>query len=95
MYIRTAGWNAPALGLWFKAQDDCLRARICDVATVAPGRPTSSTPRTAWDRTGKGAAWIQAPEWMGVAVDICGRDILMAYIGEPVPFAYAFDDGTG
>jgi len=37
IYIQNGGLECSSLELWFKAQDDCLRARICDVATLAPG----------------------------------------------------------
>ncbi|HQZ72013.1 MAG TPA: hypothetical protein PK826_11895 [Anaerolineae bacterium] len=94
MYIQNGGLECSSLELWFKAQDDCLRARICDVATLAPGETYQFDASDCVGPDWQGAAWIRASEVMGVAVDIYGRDILMTYIGEPAPFDYtAIEDG--
>ena len=37
MYIQNGGLECSSVEIWFKAQDDCLRARICEVFTLAPG----------------------------------------------------------
>jgi len=94
MYIQNGGLECSSLELWFKAQDDCLRARICDVGTLAPGETYQFDASDCVGPDWQGSAWIRASEWMGVAVDIYGRDILMTYVGEPAPFDYtALEDG--
>ncbi|HRA19889.1 MAG TPA: hypothetical protein PLZ56_05560, partial [Anaerolineae bacterium] len=95
MYIQNGGLECSSLELWFKAQEDCLRARICDVATLAPGETYQFDAADCVGPDWQGSAWIRASEPMGVAVDIYGRDILMTYIGEPAPFDYVREDGTG
>ena len=95
MYIQNGGLECSSLELWFKAQEDCLRARICDVATLAPGETFQFDAADCVGPDWQGSAWIRASEPMGVAVDIYGRDILMTYIGEPAPFDYVREDGTG
>ena len=95
MYIQNGGLECSSLELWFKAQDDCLRARICDVATLAPGETYQFDASDCVGPDWQGSAWIRASEWMGVAVDIYGRDILMTYIGEPAPYSYNLLDDKG
>jgi uncharacterized repeat protein (TIGR01451 family) len=93
LYIQNGGLECSSLEIWFKGQDDCLRARICDVATLAPGETYQFDASDCVGPDWQGSAWIRASEWMGVAVDIYGRDILMTYIGEPAPFDFGALDG--
>ena len=59
-----------------QAQDDCLRARICDVATLAPGETYQFDASDCVGPDWQGAAWIRASEVMGVAVDIYGLSLI-------------------
>jgi len=95
LYIQNGGLECSSLEIWFKAQDDCLRARICDVATLAPGETYQFDASDCVGPDWQGSTWIRASEPMGVAVDIYGRDILMTYIGEPEPYNFMREDGTG
>jgi uncharacterized repeat protein (TIGR01451 family) len=94
MYIQNGGLECSSLELWFKGQDDCLRARICDVATVAPGESYQFDASDCVGPDWQGSAWIRSSETMGVAVDLYGRDVLMTYVGEPAPFDYAVLGGA-
>ncbi|MBK7779230.1 MAG: hypothetical protein IPJ58_00290 [Ardenticatenia bacterium] len=89
------GLECSSLEIWFKAQDDCLRARICDVATLAPGETYQFDASDCVGPDWQGSTWIRASEPMGVAVDIYGRDILITYIGEPEPYNFMQEDGSG
>ncbi len=95
MYIQNGGLECSSVEIWFKAQDDCLRARICEIFTLAPGESYQWDASDCVGPDWQGSAWLRASQPMGIAVDIFGRDILMTYIGEPQPYHYVFDDGTG
>jgi len=91
MYIQNGGLECSSIEVWFQEQDACLRAMICDIATLAPGE---TYPLDANDCVGpdfQGSAWIRTSQPMGVAVDIVGRDLLMTYVGEPSEINYSFD----
>jgi len=91
MYIQNGGLECSSVEVWFKTQDDCLRAKICDIATLAPGE---TYPLDANDCVGpdfQGSAWIRTSQPMGIAVDIVGRDVLMTYVAEPGEINYTFD----
>ena len=95
IYIQNGGLECSSLEIWFKAQDDCLRARICDVGTLAPGETFQFDASDCVGPDWQGSAWIRASEVMGIVVDIFGRDIMMSYIGEPQPFNYALLNEDG
>ncbi|RIJ99694.1 MAG: hypothetical protein DCC47_22670, partial [Acidobacteria bacterium] len=91
MYIQNGGLECSSVEIWFKAQDDCLRARICDILTLAPGESFQFDATDCVGPDWQGSAWIRSSEPMGIAVDIVGRDILMTYIGEPGSYDYLMD----
>jgi hypothetical protein len=93
IYVQNGGLECSSVEVWFKAQDDCLRARICEVATLAPGETIQLDPNQCVGPGWQGSAWIRASEPMGVAVDIIGRDVLLTYVGEPAEINYTFDPG--
>ncbi len=83
MYIQNEGFECTSVELWFQAQDDCLRARICDILTLAPGE---THPFHATDCVGpdwQGNVLLRSTEPLGIAVDISGRDVLMTSRGIP------------
>jgi hypothetical protein len=95
MYIQNGGIECSSLEIWFKAQDDCLRARICDITTLAPGETYQYDATDCVGPDWQGSAWVRASEPMGIAVDIFGRDVLMTYVAEPAPFDYVRLDAEG
>jgi len=92
VYVQNGGLECSSIELWFKAQDDCLRARICEVLTIAPGETFQFDAADCVGPDWQGSAWIRASEPMGIVVDIVGRDILMSYIGKPAQFSYVFEE---
>jgi hypothetical protein len=90
MYIQNGGLECSSIEIWFKAQDDCLRARICDITTLAPGETYQYDATDCVGPDWQGSAWVRSSEPMGIVVDIYGRDILMTYVAEPAPFNYVF-----
>jgi hypothetical protein len=99
VYIQNGGLECSSVEIWMKAQDDCLRAQICEVSALAPGETYQFDPTTCVNAqpggpgTGGwlGSAWIRTSQPMGIAVDIWGRDVLMTYVGEPAELNYTFD----
>jgi hypothetical protein len=95
MYIQNGGIECSSIEIWFKAQDDCLRARICDITTLAPGESYQYDATDCVGPDWQGSAWVRSSEPMGIAVDIFGRDVLMTYVAEPAPFDYVMTDENG
>jgi hypothetical protein len=91
LYIQNGGLECSSVEIWFRAQDDCMRARICDVLTLAPGEThqfdASSCVGAGW----LGSAWVRGSEPLSVAVDTIGRDLLMTYHGHPSEIKYTFE----
>ena len=91
IYIQNGALECSSVEIWFKGQDDCLRARICDILALAPGETFQFDASDCVGPDWQGSAWIRTSEAMGIAVDIYGRDILMTYIGEPQPYNYVME----
>jgi hypothetical protein len=91
LYIQNAGYECTSVELWFKAQDDCLRPRICDILTLAPGEThqfdASSCVGPGWI----GGAWVRSSQPLAVAIDHIGSDVLMTYTGQPAELNYTFN----
>jgi hypothetical protein len=94
LYVQNGGLECSSLELWFKAQDDCLRARICDVATLAPGETFQFDASDCVGPDWQGSAWVRSSEPLGIVVDLVGRDVLMSYIAKPAELRYTFDGRT-
>ncbi len=91
MYIQNGGLECTSVELWFKAQDDCLRARICEIFTLAPGESYQFDSTDCVGPDWQGSAWLRSTQPLGIAVDIIGRDVMMTYIGEPAQLNYTYD----
>ncbi len=91
LYIQNGGLQCSSLEIWFQHVGDCLRASICDIATLAPGETHQFDAADCVGPDWLGNAWIRASQPMGVAVDIIGPDVLMSYVGEPTEINYTFD----
>jgi hypothetical protein len=91
MYIQNGGLECSSVEIWFKEQDDCLRARICEIFTLAPGETFQFDPNDCVGPNFQGSAWLRSSQPMGIVVDLFGKDVLMTYIGEPAELNYTFD----
>ena len=91
MYIQNGGLECSSVEIWFKAQDDCLRARICEVFTLAPGETYQFDANDCVGPDFQGSAWLRSSQPLGVVVDIFGKDVLMTYKGMPSELNYTFD----
>ncbi|MFN8422809.1 MAG: hypothetical protein U0470_05215 [Anaerolineae bacterium] len=94
LYIQNGGLQCSSLEIWFQHLDDCLRASICDIATLAPGETFQFDAADCVGPDWLGNAWIRASQPMGIAVDIIGPDVLMSYVGEPTEINYTYDPNT-
>jgi uncharacterized repeat protein (TIGR01451 family) len=92
MYIQNGGLECSSIEIWFKAQDDCLRAKICEIFTLAPGETYQWDASDCVGPDWQGSAWLRSTQPLGIVVDIIGRDVLMSYMGEPAEFAYALGE---
>jgi len=90
LYIQNGGLECSSVELWFKTQDDCLRATICEIFTLAPGETFQFDASNCVGPDWQGSAWIRTSQPMGVVVDIAGRDVLMTYIAKPQQLQYVF-----
>ncbi|MBK6768224.1 MAG: DUF11 domain-containing protein [Ardenticatenales bacterium] len=91
IYIQNGGLMCSSIEIWFQQQEDCLRATICDIATLAPGETYQLDANDCVGPDFQGSAWIRSTQRMGIAVDIIGHDLLMTYVGEPSEINYTFD----
>jgi hypothetical protein len=91
MYIQNGGLECSSIEIWFKAQDDCLRAKICEVFTLAPGETFQFDASECVGPDWQGSAWLRASQPLGVVVDIVGNDVLMSYIAKPAELKYTFN----
>ena len=90
LYIQNGGLECTSLEIWFKGRDDCLRPRICDVTTLAPGETFQFDASSCMPAGWVGDAWIRSTQPLGVAVDHIGNDVLMTYTGLPAELNYVF-----
>jgi hypothetical protein len=90
-YIQNGGLECSSIEIWFKAQDDCLRARICEIFTLAPGETYQFDASDCVGPDWQGSAWVRSTQPLGIVVDIIGRDVLMTYVGEPAELSYFVD----
>jgi hypothetical protein len=90
-YIQNGGLECSSIEIWFKAQDDCLRARICEVFTLAPGETFQFDASHCIGPDWQGSAWVRASQPLGIVVDLIGRDVLMSYIAKPGELNYSLD----
>ncbi|MCB0215930.1 MAG: hypothetical protein KDH92_04790 [Chloroflexi bacterium] len=95
LYVQNGGLECSSIEIWFKTQDDCLRNRICEIFTLAPGETFQYDPADCVGPDWQGSAWVRGSQRLGIAVDLYGRDTLMTYVAEPQPFAYTIGGPDG
>jgi hypothetical protein len=92
IYIHNAGLECTSVELWFKEQDDCLRATICEVFNLAPGETFQYDAGECVGPEWQGSAWLRTTQPMAITVDQIGRDALMTYNGAPSQIDYTFQN---
>ncbi|MBK6768421.1 MAG: lamin tail domain-containing protein [Ardenticatenales bacterium] len=91
LYIQNGGLGCSSVEIWFKGREDCIRASICDILTLAAGETYQFNAADCVGPDFQGNAWLRATQPLAIAVDILGHDVLMTYIGEPGEINYTFD----
>ena len=90
MYIHNAGLECTSVELWFKEQDDCLRATICEIFSLSPGETYQYDAGQCVGPEWQGSAWIRTSQPMAITIDQIGHDALMTYNGTPSQIDYTF-----
>jgi hypothetical protein len=91
MYLQNAGLDCTTVEIWFQQQDDCLRALICEVFTLAPGETFQFHASDCVGPGWIGSAWLRTSQPMAIAVDHIAPSLLMTYQGMPGQLRYTFD----
>jgi hypothetical protein len=91
MYIQNAGLECTSVEIWLKSYDDCLRSRVCDILTLAPGESFQFDASSCMPPGWVGGAWVRASQPMAIAVDQIGNDVLMTYNGTPTELNYTYN----
>ncbi|RME47234.1 MAG: hypothetical protein D6791_06340 [Chloroflexi bacterium] len=92
LYIHNAGTECTSVELWFKEQDDCLRATVCEIFNLAPGETYQYDAGQCVGPEWQGSAWIRTSQPMAITIDQIGRDALMTYNGAPSQIDYTFQN---
>jgi uncharacterized repeat protein (TIGR01451 family) len=83
IYIQNSGSLCTSIEIWFKAQDNCLRAILGDVLTLAPGETIKFDPNTVVGPDWIGSAWIRSTQPLGIVIDTMGANHFTSYTGVP------------
>ena len=79
--IQNSGTECTSLEIWFKAQDNCLRAILADVLSLAPGETICFDPNTVVGPDWLGSAWIRSTQPLGIVVDTKAANHFTSYNG--------------
>jgi hypothetical protein len=91
LYLQNAGIDCTAVEIWFQQQDDCLRAFICEVFTLAPGETFQFNASDCVGPGWIGSAWMRTSQPMALAVDHIAPSLLMTYSGVPGQLRFSFE----
>jgi len=91
LYIQNGGLECSSVEIWFRAQNDCLRPKICDIVQLSPGETFQFDASTCVGPGWAGSAMLRGSEPLSVVADVIGHDVLMSYEGTPGDLKYAFD----
>ncbi len=91
MYVQNTGTGCSTVEIWFRQQDDCVRALICEVFTLAPGETYQYSASDCVGPGWLGSAWLRTSQPMAIAVDHIAPSLLMTYSGVPGQLKYTFN----
>jgi hypothetical protein len=91
VYLQNAGIDCTTVEIWFRQQDDCLRALICEVFTLAPGETFQFSASDCVGPGWLGSAWLRTSQPMAIVVDHIAPSLLMTYAGTPGQLKYSFN----
>ncbi|MFN8470764.1 MAG: S8 family serine peptidase [Anaerolineae bacterium] len=88
--IQNSGDECTSIEIWYKEQDNCLRAQIDSIPQLAPGESVTIKPPSTLGPGWIGSAWIRASQPLGIVADIrCttnGVTTLSTYTGIPAEY---------
>jgi hypothetical protein len=76
VYIQNAGEQCASIELWFRDEQDSLRARICELLTLAPGEAVHASAADCAAPGWRGTAWLRSSERLAVLSETIGEDML-------------------
>jgi hypothetical protein len=88
LIVQNSGTQCTSLEIWYKEQDNCLRATIDEVLALAPGESVRIGPPLL-PQGSQGSAWIRASQPLGIVVDEMCDGMLLTYRGVPADSAGA------
>ncbi|MFQ5460330.1 MAG: hypothetical protein ACE5EL_06015, partial [Anaerolineae bacterium] len=91
LYLQNAGIDCTTVEIWFQQQDDCLRAFICEVFTLAPGETFQFNATDCVGPGWIGSAWVRTSQPMAIAIDHIAPALLMTYAGTPGQLRFTFE----
>ena len=87
MVIQNSGTECTSVEIWYKEQDNCLRAQIDEISQLAPGESVVVRPPANLGPGWIGSAWLRASQPLGIVVDkTCGsvpNQTFQSYNGVP------------
>ena len=83
LYIQNADVECTSVELWFRAQDQCQRAIVCQIPSLAPGESHIFDVSSCVTPGFVGNAWIRTSVRTSVVVDTVGDGILMSSQAKP------------
>ena len=90
VYVQNTGLSCSSVEVWFQQQDNCLRAYICEVATLSPGETLQYNASDCIGPGWVGSAWLRTSQPVAVAIDHVSPGLMMSYSGVPTPLQYTF-----
>jgi hypothetical protein len=79
IYLQNLGLECTAVELWFKGQNDCLRAQVCEVPALAPGESQPFDVNACVGPNWRGSAWVRATQPLAIVADNWSDEVLMTY----------------
>lgn len=76
LYLQNAGEQCASIEIWFKAEQDSVRARICELLTVAPGETVHTRVADCAASGWRGTAWVRSTERLALLSETIGEDML-------------------
>jgi hypothetical protein len=83
LYVQNAGVECTSVELWFRAQERCRRATVCQILSLAPGETYAFDVNSCVPPGFVGSVWVRTSERAAIAVDTVGDGVLMTWQAQP------------
>ncbi len=91
VHMLNAGAECTSVSLWLTRADQCGRARICTVDTLAPGEAAAVELSDCIGGGWTGSGWLRSTQPLAVVVDTIGPALLMSYRAEASGLRYVVE----